>query len=408
MIRVAVIGAGAAGIMASVVASCKSVKVDLYEKNSVIGKKISISGNGKCNISNTDLSMDNFFTANFDFVKSVFDGFGFDSFERFCKRMGLFLDIGDDGKVYPLSYSAKSALEIFKDSLTQNGVDIFLESPIENIEKKGDVFIVASNGKIKEYDKVLLSMGSYAAEHLGGSMTGYEIAKSFGHKIVDIYPSLVQLEVEKSTVCSKISGVKTFAEVTFLQKKKKITIQGDILFTKYGLSGFAILDISPYVSKSLLKSDFAVISVNFLKDYDRVELFGIFNKIKKLYPKREILILLAGFVDIKIAKVLLDEVKIQRENRLEDIGAKDMKKIISKLIDWRFEIKSTHGFRYAEVCGGGVDTMFVDSKTMESKLIKGLYFAGEILDVTGKRGGYNLAFAWSSGYLAGTDIRKGV
>jgi predicted Rossmann fold flavoprotein len=273
------------------------------------------------------------------------------------------------------------------------------------IKKINDKFIVYSkdaNGK--KYDKVLLCNGSNAASKLGGSNKGYEIAESFGHKVEGTYPSLVQLEV-KSRSCSKLAGVKVEAIVTLKSKdESQKQIKGDVLFTKYGISGFAILDMSPYISKLLLTNQKVYISLNLLSKYDRNELFSMFTRIKNNHSNYDILTMLNGLISLKVAKVLLNELNISQDTRLEMINIKNIKMIINKILNWQFEVEDTHGFEYAEVSGGGISVAEINSKTMESKLIKNLYFAGEVLDVTGQRGGYNLAFAWASGYVAGKNL----
>ena len=402
MLRIAIVGGGAAGIMAAIVAKTDKTKVDIFEKNSQIGKKISISGNGRCNISNTNLSIENFSSQNLSFVKEVFKRFGFKDFEAFCKRVGIFLKVEDDGKVYPLSNSAKSLLEVLKSILDEKGVGIYLESEVKGVKKEDDRFLIEVGNDAKEYDRVLICCGSYAAEHLGGSLDGYETAKGFGHAIKQIYPSLVQLE-SPSAICKRLAGVKMDALVSLVGEDRQT--QGDVLFTKYGLSGFAILDMSHYICRDF-KDRSVTISINCLKDYDRSALTGELLKIKKSHPHYSALTLLSGFVNIKIAKALLHQVGIKEDEELTFLGIKDIKKIANQLLDWRFEVVKSHGFKYAEVCGGGVDTSQIEPKSMESKLVKGLYFAGEVLDVVGKRGGFNLAFAWSSGYIAGKHMKE--
>lgn len=405
MSKIAIIGAGASGIMAALMASKDGVKIDLYEKNSSIGKKILISGNGRCNISNIDLKKENYLSQNPNFIENIFKRFDFNSFKKFCENMGLYLKIEEDGKVYPFSNSARSVIEIFKENLKEKRVNILTDAAVSDVVKKENNFIVSSSKGVKEYDMVLVCVGSYAAEHLGGNMTGYDIAKSFGHKIVKIFPSLVQLESDFKSL-PMLSGVKVDAKVTIINPGKKIASEGDVLFTKYGLSGFAILDISPYVCKMLQNTNSVVLSVDFIKKYNRQELLGIFQKIQKVHGSYSLISMLVGFINIKIAKALLFELKLDRDVKIKDIGLKDMRMIANLLVDWRFEIKKSHGFKYAEVCGGGIDTTEIKDKTMESKIVDNLYFAGELLDVVGKRGGYNLAFAWSCGYLAGLSMRE--
>ncbi len=405
--KIAIVGAGAAGIMAALFAKNKNTQVEMYEKNSSIGKKISISGNGKCNITNINLTSKYFFGKDTTFVNYAFNKFGFLEFKNFCKDLGLYLSIKENGKVYPVSNESKTVLRIFEINLKQKGVKIFFSNTINMIKKRDNKFMIfLENGNKKIYDKVLLCNGSNASSKTEESNKGYEIAKSFGHKIEDIYPSLVQLET-KSKNCAKMAGVKIEAEVSLkLKDKHHKQTNGDVLFTRYGLSGFAILDISPHVSKLLLEKQKVMISLNLLPKYSKYELFSIFVKVKDKHLDYDIFTMLNGFIHSKIVKVLLNELDLYEYTTLKSIDVKMMKKIVNKITNWQFEVKNTRGFEYAEVSGGGVSVAQINSKTMESKLVKNLYFAGEILDMAGQRGGYNLAFAWASGYIAGFNMGK--
>lgn len=405
--KIAIIGAGAAGIIAALQAIGEKTEVDLYEKNNAFGKKILVSGNGRCNITNINLKTDNFTGEDTTFVEYLFKEFGFWEFKKYCEKMGLFLKIKENGKVYPLSNEAKSVLKIFEINLKEKGVNILLSKPVKFIKKTDNKFYVyTEDGSEKKYDRVLLCNGSKAAPKIGGNDSGYKMAKTLGHNVNMIYPCLVQLETVSKN-CAKIAGVKIDSEVSLkVNCQKYIKVRGDILFTKYGLSGFAILDISSYVSKLLLKQKRVNIFINLLPNYDKSELLSIFENIKKFHNRYDILTMLSGLISLKIAKVILNELKINQNKMLKETSAKEMRVVADKILDWHFEINSTHGFEYAEVCGGGLRISQINPKTMESKILKGLFFAGEILDITGKRGGFNLAFAWSSGYIAGKNIGK--
>ncbi len=406
MIKVAIVGGGAAGMVAALFAIDKNVQVQIYEKNSSLGKKISVSGNGKCNITNANLALENFLGNDTTFASYALAKFGFLEFKKFCEDLGLCLTIKEDGKVYPLSNESKSVLRIFEMNLKKKGVKIFFSNTVNTIKKINDKFtIFFDDGSEKIYDRVLLCNGSSAASKLGGSNKGYDIAKSFGHKIEDVYPSLVQLET-KSKSCAKMAGVKTEAIVTFNIDKYQKKIKGDVLFTKYGLSGFAILDISPYVSKALLEKQKVVISLNLLPKYNKDKLFSLFMRVKDRHLNYDVFTMLNGFIHSKIVKVLLSELELPKYTTLQNIDIKKMRNIVNKILNWQFDIDCTHGFEYAEVSAGGVSVAQINSKTMESKKVKNLYFAGELLDITGQRGGYNLAFAWASGYIAGFNIGK--
>ncbi len=407
MTKIAIVGAGASGLMAALVAKNDKNEIDLYEKNNKIGKKIAISGNGKCNISNTNILKEHYFGNNLNFLEFGFREFGYKKFKNFCASLGLYLKEESDGRVYPSSYESLSVLSIFEQNLKQKRVNFYLSSEVVNIEKKEDKFIVyIKDKKPKIYDRVLVSTGSRAAAPLGGGETALNIAKKFGHKIYETYPALVQLESADKRV-SLLSGVKIDAKVSLIDDKigKKQT-RGDVLFTGYGLSGFAILDISLYVSKIVLEKEKVDLYLELLPDMDKEQLQALLLKSLKNNPLYCCEMMLHGILPVKIAKVISKEAGLLGK-RLNKINTKDIKRLVYIIKNWRWSITKTHGFKYAEVCGGGIDTTQIDSKTMESKLVKYLYFSAEALDIVGKRGGYNLSFAWMSGYLAGKALAKG-
>lgn len=402
---IAIIGAGAAGLMAAITAAKAGSKVHLYEQNNKPAKKILASGNGRCNISNTQVSSSDYFGQRPAFASFALNNFNFTQLQKFCKSIGLLLNILDDGRAYPLSNEAKSVALSFEAYTKSCGVEIFNEYLITQIEKKEEKFYLHTPLNISEaYDKVLVCTGSEAAPQLGGSPSGYELASSLGHTILPTYPSLVQLHIN-SSLHERMAGIKLDAEVTlFLNNKKEQSIKGDILFTKYGISGFAILDISQMASEALLNYQAVDISLDLLPGFDRQTLSSQLLQMAQSLPSHPIETILSGILPIKVCKVLLEDAKLSPQTLGKEIHTKMAKQIVSKIKDWRFEVSKTHGFKHAEVSGGGVNTDEVNEKTMESKKCEGLYFAGEVLDIVGRRGGFNFHFAWASAYLAGKEM----
>lgn len=391
--KVSIIGAGASGILSAILCAKAGAKVEVYEQNTKIGKKILVSGNGRCNISNRHLSSSDYFSQNPSFVDFALQSFGFDKFEKFCNEIGLLLNIVDDGRAYPLSNEAKSVVKIFEDYAKGLGIVFHTETHITNIKQL-----------MNDSDALIVATGACAGEHLGGNSNGDEFAKEFGHTTLPAYPSLVQLHLN-SQIAKKMSGVKLSAEVTLiLNGVKDISVNGDVLFTNYGVSGFAILDISQAVSSALLGFQAVDISVNLLPAFNMQKLSQHISKVAQNIPTLTILDILVGIIPIKIANGLLEELNIANTIKGKEIHIKLAKRIANLMLNWKFEVEDTHGFRYAEVSGGGIDTSEIDEKTMMSKKQRNLYFVGEVLDVVGRRGGYNFAFAWSSAYLAAKNI----
>ena len=395
MSKIAIIGAGASGLLCAILCAKSGKKVDMFEQNSKCAKKILVSGNGRCNITNSSLFPQDYFSDNPSFVEYALKEFGFKEFEKFANSIGLLLDVKEDGRAYPLSNEAKSVAKIFEDYALTLGVKIYTDKKITQIKELTN-----------KYDSVVIATGSQAASHLGGNSDGEEFAKEFGHAVIPSYPSLVQFHLN-SAIAHKMSGAKINGEVTLLiNHKKESSCRGDILFTNYGVSGFAILDISQEASVALMNYQAVDISINLLPNFTAQKLAQHITSIAQSMPSFTLLDILVGLIPIKIALGILDELKLTHETQSKDIGTKLAKKIANAMLNWRFEVTDTHGFRHAEVAGGGVNTTEIDPQTMQSLKRKNLYFCGEVLDVLGRRGGYNFAWSWASAYVAAKNITK--
>ena len=243
--RLAIVGGGAAGLMAAITAAEKGAHIDLYEANDDVGKKILASGNGRCNISNTQLTCDDYFGENPLFVAEALKRFDFRALERFCEAMGLYLKTLPDGRAYPLSDEAKSVQQAFKNRALHAGVKIYTECGVRNLKRQKGEWIVESPLGARRYDRVLIAAGSPAAPQLGGSEGGIELARSLGHRIVPAYPALVGLHL-KGAHFERMNGAKREGELTLWVDGRQVEkVRGDILFTRYGISGFAVLDSPP-------------------------------------------------------------------------------------------------------------------------------------------------------------------
>lgn len=406
MKNIAIIGGGASGLMAALFAARSGASVTLYEHNASVGKKILASGNGRCNIINTAATYADYAGNDPQFVTYALKQMNFHYFQSFCHSLGLLLDIKEDGRCYPLSNEAKSVLIALKSAVTEAGVHILTECAVTAISKDTNGFIITSDKGKQCYERVLIATGSEAAPQLGATADGYAFARSFGHDIIPTYPSLVQLHLS-SKHPPKMAGVKTVAEVTLvISGKKETTATGDILFTSYGISGLAILDISQRASYALLNKQRVSLSLNLLPRYDRQSLASTIEKLFASVPTQTVQNALCGLLPAKIVTYLLDDAGIALSARVSTLNPKEVKKLTHLIGEWKFEVSDTHGFKHAEVSGGGVSTAQVNNKTMESKLVEGLYFAGEVLDIVGRRGGYNFNFAWASGMIAGKEIVK--
>ncbi len=400
--RIAIIGGGASGLVCAIECAKAGLDVTLFEQNEKCGKKILVSGNGKCNITNKFLHIEDFEGEEKRVIETVLQRFGFKQQQNYFASLGLLLQIKEDGRCYPYSMEAKSVLDILLAAAKQYGVKLRTGAKVEGVQKGFEVLL--EDGKQERFDKVVVASGSKAASHLGGNESGYDIARNFAHTINEPYPSLVQL-LSTSKYPKMMSGVKMDAEVTLLVNGvKEQHMKGDLLFTDYGLSGLAILDISQKASWALLQHFTVDLQINLLPDWNQTHLASHIVTVAKNNPEYSIETVLHTLLPLKVVRALLDFLDIDRTSRQMDM--KLVKRIVFRLQHWSFAIEGTKGFRYAEVSGGGVKTNEIDPRTFESKKHKGLYFIGEVLDIVGRRGGYNFAFAWGSGYLCAQAIIK--
>jgi predicted Rossmann fold flavoprotein len=390
---VAIIGGGASGLLCAILCAQKGLSVDLFEQNSKCAKKILVSGNGRCNISNINLSSRYYFSQNQNFVGYALEAFGFKAFEALCQKMGLLLVTLEDGRAYPLSNEAKSVASTFEHYARSLGVNFYTDHKITDPKQL-----------FQKHSHLVIATGSRAAAHLGGNNDGEKFATLFGHTLVPAYPSLVQLHID-SKLIHKMSGTKIYATLTLLiNSQKEQTISGDLLFTTYGISGFGVLDLSQMASEALLNYQVVDISINLLPMFEPQKLANHILKTAQNNPHYSFGTIISAILPLKISHGVLEYLQLDPKRSAKELHTKISKQIANAIQNFTFPIDATHGFRHAEVSGGGINTSEVDPKTMMSKKQKNLYFTGEVLDVVGARGGYNFAFAWASGYVAAQSI----
>jgi len=397
---VAIIGAGASGLVAAIAAARKGAKVHVYEKNKKIGKKILATGNGRCNVTNEHVKYSNFHGLNPSFVKPALSRFSTSTCKDFLRELGVELVEGQKGRLYPRSLQSSSIVELLVYECERLGVKFFLEHKVEKITKQGDNFSLHVEGKSLHVKSVLVATGGLAMPSLGSCESGYEFAKSFGHTITPIHPSLVQLICKEDL--KSISGVKVEGLIDVYEDgQNKAQASGDILFTNYGISGSAVLDISRVVSHGLLFGRSLHVKVDLFPDYSKEQLKNLLKKRLKHAHTKSVALWLDGFINSKLAKFVENSLHVKSANRLNN---KELTKLVYSLKHMSLHVEDTKGFKTAEVTAGGVSTDEIDSQTMESKLQSGLYFSGEVVDIDGDCGGYNLHWAWASGMSAGNSM----
>jgi len=384
-----IIGGGASGLMSAILLAQKGKEVLVLEKNDTVGKKITISGNGKCNITNAHVSPKHFHSHNPLFIKETLESF--ERIKNLLESIGIYLVEGKEGKVFPMSLSANSVVTILEYECKRLGVEIKTHQEVINVTKEQH-FTIQTTSDLFNAQNLIIASGSPAYPQLGSSDIGLQIAQSFHHPIHPTLPSLVQLTSPQKDIYL-LAGYKQKAVVKLYCNALETTqTQGDILFTSYGVSGLAILDISRFVSIALANYEYCEIKVDLMPHWSKKALHNLFQN--ALTVEKEIKIWLEGFIHKKLATVIVQRSCIPAQTTAE-LTTKNINALIYHLKNFAIEIDATRGFKGAEVAIGGVDTTTINPQTMESKLVKNLYFVGEVLDVDGDRGGFNLHFAWS-------------
>lgn len=402
-----IIGGGPAGITAAIVAARNGAKVTILEKKNELGKKILISGNGRCNLSNQDVSWENYHGKFPKFSASVFSQFSNSDTFDFFHSLGVETKVEDKGRVFPLSDQADSVLDVLTYELENLGVEILFQSKVTEIKKVGDEFVThLFNGKVLQSDKLIIATGGKTYSTLGSSGDGYSFAKEFGHTIEDLYPVSSGLDVDSplKSLVNKLQGVKIEAGVSAYDGEKKLSEDtGTVLFTHFGLSAWAIMRLSFDISRILNLENKSSVDVflDFFPQYDKNSLDSILKERWEENPKKSLGFSFVGLMQKKIAPAILEFAGYDVTRKAGEISKADRLAIVDLLKKYKFKVVSVRSWDEAQFTMGGVSVTEINPKTMESKLVPGLHFCGEVVDITGDSGGYNLQWAWSSGYVAG-------
>lgn len=402
--KVAIIGAGASGMVcAFTAAASEKNSVTIFDKNARAGRKILATGNGRCNISNRTVVPENYHGHHPSFVGYGLKQFDHSRMRSFFRGIGLELTEIEDGRLFPMSLQASSVSDFLEFACRQRGVGIRLSTEVtEVIPENGAFSVIHAKGR-ERFDRVVVASGSPAMPALGSGESGYRFAQKLGHTIYGRFPVLVQL-VSADPLCTKASGVKVDATLTaIIEGKEEQRIRGDLLFTNYGLSGLAILDLSRTIAAALHRGKEATVRIDFMPDMELQPLKKVLMQRAKTFDTKQMPppLWLNGMFHKKIVHMLLE--KLHHKAALP-LTTKDLQRVAYEIKHFEVPIADTRGAKGAEAMAGGVDCSQVDPKTMESKLHKGLFFTGEVLDIDGDRGGYNLHWAWASGYLAGKHL----
>lgn len=393
--KIAIIGAGASGLFSSILLSSKNFEVTIFEKNNKVGKKLLATGNGRCNITNKNIKLSNFYSnSNISLIRNQIEDFSYEYCKEIFNKMGIEFKQGQSTRMYPLSLSSSSVVDILEYEALKEGTKIELNSEIVDVRYEKNQFVLNNT---KRFDKLIIASGSIAMPKLGSSESGYQFAKKFKHKIIAPVASLVQLVSDNKNL-DVASGVKIEAVID--------NKRGDFLFTKYGVSGSLILDISRRISKGLQSQKSMKLVVDTMPDFSSDKLTDLLTKRVNRLKDKELNLWLDGIMNKKLAKFIILNSNIPSHIKYAKfLSQKEISKIVKTIKSLEFNIIDTKGFETCEVCAGGVQLSEINLENMESKYQKDLFFIGEVLDVDGDCGGYNLHWAWSSAYNVALNMK---
>lgn len=406
-----IVGGGASGLMSAILAKDLGLDVAIIEGTDRVGKKILTTGNGRCNISNSSICypFKNYHSSNDGFFIDALNSFSIEDTRNFFLSIGLPIIELENKKLYPQSLQASSVVDILRLALEDRNIPLYTNCKVKTIHKKKTFKLSTSNDEFNEFScaKLLLCCGGKSAVKTGSDGSGFKLSENLGHSITPTMPGIVQLKLDYPRL-KGLSGIKFDGKVSLISNNKIIREEfGEILFTDYGISGPPILQISSTVSRYLKKHHDVWIKLDMMPEKSLDDVSNFIYGHLAMFSHRSISDALIGVINKKLIPILLKDIGIHDIHiPCCDLDWNYQNTLIERLKNWSFKCTGTKEFQNAQVTVGGVNTKEVNPKTLESKLIKDLYFAGEILDVDGDCGGFNLQWAWSSAFLVSNSIAK--
>lgn len=400
MSRVIVIGGGASGLVAAIYAA-QTNDVVLLEKNSKCGKKLLITGNGKCNYWNEDFNVSHFNSSNLDLLKKIISADNKNKILRFFDEIGIVPRV-KNGYYYPMSNQAISIQTALLKQAKLYKVVIKTESEVIDV-KYQDKYQVITSDKIYECEKLIIATGSMAAPNTGSTGDGYRILSKFNHNLIKPTPALVQL-ISKGSFLKKWSGIRCDAGLSLYEDNCLIKQSlGEIQLTDYGISGVCTFQLSGLVSRGLSLQKKETIEINFLP-WLKKDFINYMDMRNSKVKSRMISELLDSFFNYKLVNIILELSGIKQDELWENIPLEKKNKLKINVTCFKLQIVDTKGFEHSQTCTGGIPLSEINLNTMESKKSKNLFITGELLDADGQCGGYNLGFAFITGMLAGSGV----
>lgn len=397
-----IIGGGAAGLMCAISAKQKNAhkKIVIIEKNDRVGKKLLATGNGRCNLTNRNITASQYTGSFTSQAERIFKKYTTEHLLTIFGELGLMTYADNDGRYYPVCRQASAVLDVLRFACERLGVEIICQQDIKTLKKQKDKFEIKTSCTEFYSDKLVIACGSKAAPKLGGNASGFDYLKNFGHKVISFSPALCPIKV-KSNVLKSLKGIRSTALATLADENGKaiMTELGEVQFTDNSLSGICIFNLSVYAKKGY------TILLDLTPHTSFSELYNILFKQKGLFEQQTIDNIFTGIFQKRLAQAVIKTSGINDFSRIcKDLSEKEIKSICRNVKSMKFEISDKESFDKAQCALGGAKASEIDEKTMQSKIVKGLYIVGEAVDICGMCGGYNLHFAFSSGHLAGENL----
>ncbi len=406
--KILIVGGGASGLCAAIMARRKGYEVTIVDKNDTMGKKLLLTGSGRCNFFNKDMDLRYFHSTDPALISSFVDLETIKEVLPFFKSIGI-LPEDRDGYLYPSTLQASTLREALIYEAENLGCTFLPSFDVQKIEKKKDLFYIYSPDVVLTSDYVVIAAGSKSYPKTGSDGDSYKLASSFGHTIREVYPSLVPLKGVGSYF-KRWDGVRMKASLTARTDTSILsTSNGEVQFTDYGLSGICVFNLSGEINRSLHQGKKVFIDINFLYTYGITtmeEALSFFNERAHILSKRNLRIFLEGLFPYKLVPLFIEKASLSKEQVYADLSLDEKKRLVNLLLSFTVPIQESLAFNRSQTSVGGISLLEVDSSSMESKLEKGLYILGEALDIDGDCGGYNLGFAWISALKMGKSLEE--
>lgn len=409
MSKVLIVGGGAAGMLASIFAARNGNEVHVFEKNEKLGKKLFITGKGRCNLTNA-CDMDTLFSSvvtNDKFLYSSFYGYTNQDVMDFFESLGLQIKVERGNRVFPASDHSSDVIKVLEKEMKAQGVQIHLYQTVTQIAKKDGRFaaLKLADGTVVEGDACILCTGGMSYQTTGSTGDGYRFAKALGHKVTELRPSLVPIETKEYFV-PELMGLSLKNVETRILDGKKVLYQdfGEMLFTHYGVSGPLILSASAYIGKELSEKKELKLSIDLKPSLSEEQLDARLLREFEANHNKQFKNAIGGLFPSKLVPVMIAESGIDSEKKVNVISKEERQGFVHLIKNFEMTLIRLRDYKEAIITQGGINVKEVNPSTMESKLVEGVYFAGELLDLDAVTGGFNLQIAWSTAYAAGSNI----